>query len=250
MQQQHLMQMNQGMMGATLPRPLSPLISFSSFTSKRRITNNRAQAAGPGLVLTYYLDENKQLILAILDNQNNGKVEECERNQAKLQHNLMYLAAIADSQTPQAAPLSQYPSNLMMQPGARYMPPQSAQMVSPQSLMAARSSMMYGHPSLSPLQQQQAAAAHGQLGMGSGGGTTSGFNILHGEASMGGGGGGGGGNSMMNAGMFSGFGRSGSGAKEGSTSLSVDLRGGGGANSGAQSGDGEYLKAGTEEEGS
>jgi hypothetical protein len=26
-----------------------------------------------------YLDENKQLILAILDNQNNGKVDECAR---------------------------------------------------------------------------------------------------------------------------------------------------------------------------
>jgi hypothetical protein len=146
----------------------------------------------------------------------------------------------------------QYPSNLMMQPGPRYMPPQSGQMMSPQSLMAARSSMMYGHPSLSPLQQQQ--AAHGQLGMasgGGGGGTTSGFNILHGEASMGGSGAGAGaGNSMMNAGMFSGFGRpgSGGGAKEGSTSLSVDVRGG--ASSGGQSGDGEYLKAGTEEEGS
>lgn len=110
--------------------------------------------------------------------------------------------------------------------------------------------MMYAQPALSPLQQQQqqqAAAAHGQLGMGSGG-TTSGFSILHGEASMGGGGGGGGaGNSMMNAGVFSDFGRGGGGGgKEGSTSLSVDVRG---ANSGAQSGDGEYLK-GTEEEGS
>lgn len=140
----------------------------------------------------------------------------------------------------------------MMQSGARYMPQQSAQMMAPQSLMAARSSMMYAQPALSPLQQQQqqAAAAHGQLGMGSGG-TTSGFSILHGEASMGGGGGGGGaGNSMMNAGVFSDFGRGGggggSGGKEGSTSLSVDVRG---ANSGAQSGDGEYLK-GTEEEGS
>lgn len=29
------------------------------------------------------------------------------RHQAKLQHNLMYLAAIADSQPPQTAPLSQ-----------------------------------------------------------------------------------------------------------------------------------------------
>ncbi|KAK3149445.1 hypothetical protein QOZ80_3AG0217470 [Eleusine coracana subsp. coracana] len=222
MQQQHMMQMNQGMMGG--------------YGSPPAVTTDLIQQ---------YLDENKQLILAILDNQNSGKVEECERNQAKLQHNLMYLAAIADSQPPQTAPLSQYPSNLMMQPGARYMSPQSAQMMSPQPLMAARSPMMYAHPSMSPLrQQQQASAAHGQLGMGSGGGTTSGFNIVHGEASMGGG------NSMMNAGMFSGFGRSGSGAKEGSTSLSVDIRGGG-ANSGAQSGDGEYMKAGgNEEEGS
>jgi hypothetical protein len=127
---------------------------------------------------------------------------------------------------------TQYPPNLMMQPGARYMPPQSAQMMSPHSLMGARSPMMYAHPSVSPLQQQQASAAHGQLGMASGG-TTSGFNILHGEASMGGGGSSSS-NSMMNAGMFSGFGRSGSGAKEGSTS--VDIRGG---NSSAQSGDGE-----------
>ncbi|KAK3146187.1 hypothetical protein QOZ80_3BG0262780 [Eleusine coracana subsp. coracana] len=220
MQQQHMMQMNQGMMGG--------------YGSPPAVTTDLIQQ---------YLDENKQLILAILDNQNSGKMEECERNQAKLQHNLMYLAAIADSQPPQTAPLSQYPSNLMMQPGARYMSPQSAQMMSPQPLMAARSPMMYAHPSMSPLQQQQqqASAAHGQLGMGSGGGTTSGFNILHGEASMGDGGGGG--NSMMNAGMFSGFGRSGSGAKEGSTSLSVDIRGGG-ANSGAQGGDGEYMKAG------
>uniref|UniRef100_A0A0E0GTF4 SS18 N-terminal domain-containing protein n=1 Tax=Oryza nivara TaxID=4536 RepID=A0A0E0GTF4_ORYNI len=227
MQQQHLMQMNQGMMGG--------------YASPTTVTTDLIQQ---------YLDENKQLILAILDNQNNGKVEECARNQAKLQHNLMYLAAIADSQPPQTAAMSQYPSNLMMQSGARYMPQQSAQMMAPQSLMAARSSMMYAQPALSPLQQQQqqAAAAHGQLGMGSGG-TTSGFSILHGEASMGGGGGAG--NSMMNAGVFSDFGRGGgggggSGGKEGSTSLSVDVRG---ANSGAQSGDGEYLK-GTEEEGS
>ncbi|KAL6843603.1 hypothetical protein ACP4OV_026665 [Aristida adscensionis] len=231
MQQQHLMQMNQSMMGG-------------GYASPGTVTTD---------IIQQYLDENKQLILAILDNQNNGKVEECERNQARLQHNLMYLAAIADSQPPQTAPLSQYPSNMMMQPGGRYMPPQSAQMMSPQSLMAARSSMMYAHPTMSPLQQQQQAAAHGhQMGMGAGGGgagaggTTSGFNILHGEAGMGAGAGGGAGNSMMNTGMFSGFGRggSGSGGKEGSTSLSV------GANSGAQSGDGDYMKAGTEEEGS
>ncbi|XP_044980249.1 GRF-interacting factor 1 isoform X2 [Hordeum vulgare subsp. vulgare] len=224
MQQQHLMQMNQSMMGG--------------YASSTTVTTDLIQQ---------YLDENKQLILAILDNQNNGKVEECARNQAKLQQNLMYLAAIADSQPPQTASLSQYPSNLMMQSGPRYMPQQSAQMMSPQSaqMMAARSSMMYAQQAMSPLQQQQQqqqqhqAAAHGQLGMSSG--ATTGFNLLHGEASMGGGGTG---NSMMNPSVFSDYGRG--GAKEGSTSLSADARG---ANSGAHSGDGEYLK-GTDEEGS
>uniref|UniRef100_A0ACD5X3Y9 Uncharacterized protein n=1 Tax=Avena sativa TaxID=4498 RepID=A0ACD5X3Y9_AVESA len=226
MQQQHLMQMNQSMMGGYAASPTP-------------VTTDLIQQ---------YLDENKQLILAILDNQNNGKVDECARNQAKLQQNLMYLAAIADSQPPQTASLSQYPSNLMMQSGPRYMPQQSGQMMSPQSLMAARSSMMYAQQGMSPLQQQQQqqqqhqAAAHGQLGMSSG--TTSGFNILHGEASMGGGGGAG--NSMMNSSVFSDYGRGGGVGKEGSTSLSADARG---ANSGAHSGDGEYLK-GTEEEGS
>ncbi|CAI7841423.1 unnamed protein product, partial [Closterium sp. NIES-53] len=50
-----------------------------------------------------YLDENKQLILAILDNQNLGKLNECAQYQARLQQNLMYLAAIADAQ-PQVPP--------------------------------------------------------------------------------------------------------------------------------------------------
>ncbi|KAJ8464222.1 hypothetical protein OPV22_026774 [Ensete ventricosum] len=45
-----------------------------------------------------YLDENKQLILAILENQNLGKLAECAQYQAQLQRNLLYLAAIADAQ--------------------------------------------------------------------------------------------------------------------------------------------------------
>ena len=45
-----------------------------------------------------YLDENQQLILAILENQNVGKLVECAKYQTKLQENLMYLAAIADAQ--------------------------------------------------------------------------------------------------------------------------------------------------------
>ncbi|CAM0874017.1 unnamed protein product [Alopecurus aequalis] len=48
-----------------------------------------------------YLDENKQLILAILENQNLGKLAECAQYQAQLQKNLLYLAAIADAQPPQ-----------------------------------------------------------------------------------------------------------------------------------------------------
>ncbi|XP_020080131.1 GRF1-interacting factor 1-like isoform X1 [Ananas comosus] len=82
--QQHLMQMNQNMMGG--------------YASPTTVTTDLIQQ---------YLDQNKQLILAILDNQNTGKVEECARNQAKLQHNLMYLAAIADSQPPQASAMAQ-----------------------------------------------------------------------------------------------------------------------------------------------
>ncbi|KAF9671042.1 hypothetical protein SADUNF_Sadunf12G0005700 [Salix dunnii] len=45
-----------------------------------------------------YLEENKQLIMAILENQNKGNVSECASYQAQLQQNLMYLARIADAQ--------------------------------------------------------------------------------------------------------------------------------------------------------
>ena len=58
-------------------------------------------AAAPSVVTTEliqkYLDENQQLILAILENQNVGKLAECAKYQTKLQENLMYLAAIADA---------------------------------------------------------------------------------------------------------------------------------------------------------
>uniref|UniRef100_A0A3Q7G9M6 SS18 N-terminal domain-containing protein n=1 Tax=Solanum lycopersicum TaxID=4081 RepID=A0A3Q7G9M6_SOLLC len=54
-----------------------------------------------------FLDENKNLILAILENQNLGKLSECAQYQAMLQKNLMYLAAIADAQPQQSAATSQ-----------------------------------------------------------------------------------------------------------------------------------------------
>ena len=125
-----------------------------------------------------------------------------------------------------------------MQSGSRYMQ-QQAQQMTPQSLMAARSSMLYAQSPMSALQQQQQQAAmHGQLGMSSGG-NSSGFPILHSEASVGGNG------TMSAGGVFPDFGRS-SGA--GKQEIGSEGRGG---SSGGQSGDGTeplYLK-GTEEEG-
>ncbi|KAI3793577.1 hypothetical protein L1987_36197 [Smallanthus sonchifolius] len=124
-----------------------------------------------------YLDENKSLILKIVESQNSGKMAECAEHQAKLQRNLMYLAAIADSQ-PQAPTLhSQYPQGGMMQQsgGSHYMQQhQQVQQMSPQALMAARSSMMYNTQ-----QQYSSLPMHSHLGMNSGGGTgTSGLHML------------------------------------------------------------------------
>ncbi|XP_010519967.1 PREDICTED: GRF1-interacting factor 1 isoform X2 [Tarenaya hassleriana] len=141
-----------------------------------------------------YLDENKSLILKIVESQNSGKLGECAENQARLQRNLMYLAAIADSQPQPPSLQSQYASGGgMIQPGAsHYLQNQTAtQMTTPQALMAARSSMLYGHQ-----QQHQPYATslhHSQLGMssssGSGGGG-SGLHILQGEVGTSGGNGG------------------------------------------------------------
>ncbi|CAL54353.1 SSXT [Ostreococcus tauri] len=65
-------------------------------------SGNASKNDAPAVVTTEliqkYLDENQQLILAILENQNVGKLAECARYQTKLQENLMYLAAIADAQ--------------------------------------------------------------------------------------------------------------------------------------------------------
>ncbi|WOL15254.1 GRF1-interacting factor 1 [Canna indica] len=214
--QQHLMQMQ-------------PMMAAAAYGSPNQVTTD---------IIQQYLDENKQLILAILDNQNSGKADECAENQAKLQRNLMYLAAIADSQQ-QVPTIAQFPSSAVMQSGPRYIPHQQAQQMTPQSLMAARSSMLYAQSPMSAMQQQ--AALHSQLGVSSGG--SSGFNMLHGEAGVGG-------NATLAAGVFSDFGRSNSTKQEsGNVTLSNEGRGG---NSGRQNGDGTeplYMKGGSEEEG-
>ncbi|KAK4775118.1 hypothetical protein SAY86_010053 [Trapa natans] len=165
--QQHLMQM-QPMMASYYPN---------------NVTTDHIQQ---------YLDENKSLILKIVESQNSGKLSECAENQAKLQRNLMYLAAIADSQ-PQ--PPTMHPQACYGAASHYMQQHHQAQAMTPQSLMAARSSMLYAQQSpFSALQQHQAAATafHGQLSMSSGGGG-SGLGLLHSESSHSGGGGGGGG---------------------------------------------------------
>ncbi|CAA0831395.1 GRF1-interacting factor 3 [Striga hermonthica] len=115
-----------------------------------------------------YLDENKKLILAILDNQNLGKLAECAQYQAQLQKNLMYLAAIADAQpqTP-AMPTQMTPPHPSMQQGGFYMPhhPQAAAMQHPGGLFPPRGPP-FGSPH--PMQEQShpQAAAQAQMGLG------------------------------------------------------------------------------------
>ena len=92
---------------STAPAPVSPLTSPSPpLFDQAPKTDAPAVAAEPKVVTTEliqkYLDENQQLILAILENQNVGKLQECAQYQARLQQNLMYLAAIADAAPAQA----------------------------------------------------------------------------------------------------------------------------------------------------
>ncbi|KAJ9564947.1 hypothetical protein OSB04_000913 [Centaurea solstitialis] len=102
-----------------------------------------------------YLDENKALILNILENQNTGKFSECAENQTRLQQNLMYLAAIADCQ-PKPSPILLQQQQL-----------QSHHMV-PQSQMMAQSHTPFGQqPPFTVMQQQQHHVLQSQLGIGS-----------------------------------------------------------------------------------
>ncbi|XP_060186436.1 GRF1-interacting factor 1-like [Lycium barbarum] len=217
MQQQHLMQM-QPMMAAYYPN---------------NVTTDHIQQ---------FLDENKSLILKIVESQNSGKLSECAESQAKLQRNLMYLAAIADSQPQPPTMHSQLASGGMMQAGAHYLNQQQAQQLTTQSLMAAArsSSMLYGQQQpLSTLQQQQGAYHSQQLGMGSSGGGSSGLHMLQSEntdnanTALGVGGG------------FPDFGRGlGSGNKqEIGSSMSDQGRGGGSSGHGGDGGENLYLKA-------
>ncbi|XP_059304468.1 GRF1-interacting factor 2-like isoform X2 [Lycium ferocissimum] len=82
-------------------QPQPPVLNSAPSLPLNAITTEQIQK---------FLDENKNLILAILENQNLGKLSECAQYQAMLQKNLMYLAAIADAQPQQSAATSQAPS--------------------------------------------------------------------------------------------------------------------------------------------
>ncbi|VVA89685.1 unnamed protein product [Arabis nemorensis] len=130
-----------------------------------------------------YLDENKKLILAIMENQNLGKLAECATYQALLQKNLMYLAAIADAQppppTPGAAPPQAMASQMTtphpaMQPPSYFMQhPQAsgmAQQASPAGIFPPRGPLQFGSPHQlqDPQHQQQQIhqqAMQGHMGL-------------------------------------------------------------------------------------
>ncbi|XP_065853279.1 GRF1-interacting factor 1 [Euphorbia lathyris] len=186
-----------------------------------------------------YLDENKSLILKIVESQNSGKISECAENQARLQRNLMYLAAIADSQPPPPAVHSQFPSSGMMQQGSHYMQHQQAQQMTPQSIMAARSSMLYTQQQYAALQQQQ--ALHSQLGMSSAG--SAGLHMLQNEASTAGGSGGSLGGFPDFSRDVGGRGLAGGSKQDLGSSGSADGRGGSSGGQGSDGGETLYLKS-------
>ncbi|OIW04573.1 hypothetical protein TanjilG_20929 [Lupinus angustifolius] len=139
-----------------------------------------------------YLDENKKLILAILDNQNLGKLAECAQYQAQLQKNLMYLAAIADAQpqTPTMPPqMAPHPA---MQQGFYMQHPQAAAMAQQPGLFPQKMPLQFGNPHQMTQQQQQLQQLHQQHQQAQMGHRPGGPNSgIHSEAALGGGSGGG-----------------------------------------------------------
>ncbi|ESQ37781.1 hypothetical protein EUTSA_v10028952mg [Eutrema salsugineum] len=130
-----------------------------------------------------YLDENKKLIMAILENQNLGKLAECAQYQALLQKNLMYLAAIADAQPqpPAAAPTpgAMTPQTMATHPSAMQPPPSyfmqqqqhqqalgMAQPIPP-GLFPPRGPLQFGtlHQLQDPQQQLHQQAMQGHMGI-------------------------------------------------------------------------------------
>ncbi|GAB2271863.1 GRF1-interacting factor 3 [Dionaea muscipula] len=141
------------------PSPMMPVMP--SFPSAN-ITTEQIQK---------YLDENKKLILAILDNQNLGKLAECAQYQAQLQKNLMYLAAIADAQPQMPAMPTQMSPHPAMQQGAYYIQhPQAAAMAQQPGIFPPKMPVQFPTPQQLHEQQQlhqqhQQAVVQGHVNM-------------------------------------------------------------------------------------
>ncbi|GKU87870.1 hypothetical protein SLEP1_g2202 [Rubroshorea leprosula] len=140
-----------------------------------------------------YLDENKKLILAILDNQNLGKLNECAQYQAQLQKNLMYLAAIADAQPPTTPTMPpQMAPHPAMQPGGYFMQhPQAAAIAQQPGLFSQKMPIQFNNPHQiqdpqQHLHQQHQQAIQGQMGIRPGG-PTNGMHAMHADPTLGGG---------------------------------------------------------------
>ncbi|KAF4351678.1 hypothetical protein F8388_006380 [Cannabis sativa] len=73
------------MLNGATPPPSLPITNFNFSTERIQMC----------------LEENKELILAIMENQNQGKFNECAPYRAKLQNNLMFLSNLADTLTKQ-----------------------------------------------------------------------------------------------------------------------------------------------------
>ncbi|KAJ4952167.1 hypothetical protein NE237_028999 [Protea cynaroides] len=172
-----------------------------------------------------YLDENKKLILAILDNQNLGKLAECAQYQAQLQKNLMYLAAIADAQ-PQAANVPpQMPPHPAMQQGGHYMQYPQAAMAQQPGVFAARPPLQFNPQQMQEQQHQLQLHQQSMQGpMGMRPGANNGMLAMHNETTLGGGSGGGH-SSAMGLSEFTRGGGGGNGGA-GASSGTLDVRGG------------------------
>ncbi|KAL7002269.1 grf1-interacting factor [Sarracenia purpurea var. burkii] len=183
-----------------------------------------------------YLDENKKLILAILDNQNLGKLAECAQYQALLQKNLMYLAAIADAQPHAPTMPAQMAPHPQMQSGGFYMQhPQAAAMAQqqqgmfPQKLPLQFNSPHQLQEHQQQLHQHQQQAIQGQMGMRPGG-SNNGMQPTHSEANLGGG--------------SSGVVPTPTGNKQDASEAGTDGLGSSGAGHGSGNGDSSYMKGG------
>ncbi|KAH9287855.1 hypothetical protein KI387_031972, partial [Taxus chinensis] len=134
-------------------------------TSQGDMMNNYSYSSGTTVtteLIQRYLDENRKLILAILDSQSLGKLHESATYQAKLQNNLFYLAAIADAQPqpPIPTPNLQVRTNAMLHSGQQqYVQPQHHQqqqhIVNQSMLGKGNTYLSYVHPMHGILQQSQ-----------------------------------------------------------------------------------------------